>query len=238
MNKNYYIYILASKRNGTLYIGVTNNLEKRIYEHKNGLVEGFTSKYAIHKLVYFETTDDINSAILREKQLKKWDRKWKLELIERRNPNWIDLSNTWIPDQVGNDKINAMQQGQALITLLFFMVIGVTLLTAAAIVTLGNVSSTTSAEQGTIAYYNAEAGIEDALLQSLRYPAGSTTPYTGTNGTPISFSNGSATVSANLTAGIIFSTGVYQSAQRTIKVTLSYTTGQKVASWQEVSHPW
>ena len=128
------------------------------------------------------------------------------------------------------------QQGQALITLLFFMIIGITMLTAASIVTLNNVSSTSTAEQGTIAYYNAEAGIEDALLQSLRYPASSTSPYTG--GT-LSLSNGgTATISANLSAGIIFSTGTYGSAQRSIKVTLSYTTGQKVASWQEVSHPW
>ncbi|MDE2025406.1 MAG: hypothetical protein KGJ07_02855 [Patescibacteria group bacterium] len=131
------------------------------------------------------------------------------------------------------------QKGQALITLLFFMIIGVTLLTAASFVTLGNVSSTSAAEQGTIAYFNAEAGIEDALLQMLRNPASSATPYTGTNGTPIPFSNGgSATVSANLTSGVIFSTGIYDSAQRTIKVQTTNTTGLKVTSWQEVSHPW
>jgi len=135
------------------------------------------------------------------------------------------------------------QSGQALITLLFFMIIGVTLLTAASFVTLGNVSSTSSAEQGTIAYYNAEAGIEDALLQMLRYPKGSTTPYTGTNGTPIQFvingvSYGSATVSANLTTGDIYSTGVYQSAQRTIKVKTANPDGLHVVSWQEIAHPW
>ena len=89
--QSYYVYILASKRNGTLYIGVTNNLIKRIYEHKNNLVEGFTQRYSVHKLVYFEETSDINSAIKREKQLKKWNRKWKLELIEKKNPNWKDL---------------------------------------------------------------------------------------------------------------------------------------------------
>ena len=70
------------------YIGVTNDLVKRIYEHRNNLIDGFTKKYFVHKLVYFEETPDINSAIKREKQLKKWNRKWKIELIERSNPNW------------------------------------------------------------------------------------------------------------------------------------------------------
>jgi len=91
MSKNYYVYILASKRNGTLYIGVTSNLIKRIYEHKNNLVEGFTKKYFVHDLVYYEETTDINSAIEREKRLKKWNRQWKIELIEKSNPNWEDL---------------------------------------------------------------------------------------------------------------------------------------------------
>ena len=104
MIRNYYIYILASKRNGTLYIGVTNNIEKRIYEHKNNLVKGYTSKYRVYHLVYFEQTDNVSEAISREKQLKKWNRKWKLELIENSNPNWNDLVNIWIPDQVGNDR--------------------------------------------------------------------------------------------------------------------------------------
>ena len=91
-NKNqYYIYILANKRNGTLYIGVTSNLVKRVYEHKNNIVDGFTKKYSIHKLVYYEITDDIESAIRREKQLKKWNRKWKMNLIEKNNPEWKDL---------------------------------------------------------------------------------------------------------------------------------------------------
>ncbi|MCD6116466.1 GIY-YIG nuclease family protein [bacterium] len=89
--KIYYVYILASKRNGTLYIGVTNNLARRVYEHKENKVSGFTSKYNVHKLVYFEESFDITSAINREKQLKKWKRKWKLELIEKYNPNWKDL---------------------------------------------------------------------------------------------------------------------------------------------------
>jgi len=91
-NKNqYYVYILASKRNGVLYIGVTSNLLKRVYEHKNNIIEGFTKKYHIHKLVYYEMTNDIESAIRREKQLKKWNRKWKLELIEKNNSEWKDL---------------------------------------------------------------------------------------------------------------------------------------------------
>ena len=89
--KNYYIYILASKRNGTLYIGVTNDLIKRVYEHKNKLVEGFTKKYNIDMLVYYEVSENIESAIIREKQLKKWNRNWKLELIENFNPEWKDL---------------------------------------------------------------------------------------------------------------------------------------------------
>ena len=91
IKNQYYIYILANKRNGTLYIGVTSNLVKRVYEHKNNIIDGFTKKYSIHKLVYYEITDDIESAIRREKQLKKWNRKWKLNLIENSNPKWIDL---------------------------------------------------------------------------------------------------------------------------------------------------
>ncbi len=87
----YFVYILASKRNGTLYIGVTSDLVKRVYEHKNDLVEGFTKKYQVHQLVYYEVTDDIESAIVREKQLKVWKRGWKLELVEKMNPDWRDL---------------------------------------------------------------------------------------------------------------------------------------------------
>jgi len=87
----YYVYILASKRNGTLYIGVTSELIKRVYEHKNNLINGFTKKYDVHNLVYYEPTEDINSAIKREKQLKKWKRAWKIELIEKNNPEWKDL---------------------------------------------------------------------------------------------------------------------------------------------------
>ena len=88
---NYFIYILASKRNGTLYIGVTNDLIRRIYEHKNDLIEGFTQKYQVHNLVYYEQTESIETAITREKQLKKWRREWKITLIENMNPTWEDL---------------------------------------------------------------------------------------------------------------------------------------------------
>jgi len=89
--KCYYVYILASKRNGTLYIGLTNDLVRRIYEHKNNLIAGFTKKYNVHTLVYYEPHNDIESAIQREKQLKKWKRVWKINLIEKENPDWRDL---------------------------------------------------------------------------------------------------------------------------------------------------
>jgi putative endonuclease len=89
--REYFIYILASKRNGTLYVGVTNNLLKRVDEHKNNLVPGFTSKYSVHNLVYFERYSDIYDAIAREKRIKKWKRAWKIELIEKSNPEWRDL---------------------------------------------------------------------------------------------------------------------------------------------------
>ena len=89
--KTHYVYILASKSNGTLYTGVTNDLLRRVYEHKSCLIEGFTQKYKVHRLVYYEHVNDINSAIQREKKLKKWKRNWKIELIESMNPNWHDL---------------------------------------------------------------------------------------------------------------------------------------------------
>ncbi|MCK4905869.1 GIY-YIG nuclease family protein [bacterium] len=91
MHKQYFVYILASRKNGTLCIGVTNDLIKRVYGHKHNLVEGFTQKYNVHRLVYFETTEDINSAIHREKCIKKWKRTWKIQLIEKDNPTWADL---------------------------------------------------------------------------------------------------------------------------------------------------
>jgi putative endonuclease len=89
--KNFYVYILCSKRNGTLYIGVTSDLVKRVYEHKNNLIDGFTKKYKVHRLVWYEIHESAESAITREKQLKKWKRVWKLKLIEKNNPKWIDL---------------------------------------------------------------------------------------------------------------------------------------------------
>lgn len=85
------VYILASQRNGTLYIGVTSDLIKRVWEHKNDAVEGFTRKYGVHMLVYYEQHASMETAITREKQLKKWNRAWKLRLIEGRNPDWLDL---------------------------------------------------------------------------------------------------------------------------------------------------
>ncbi|MBI4655513.1 MAG: GIY-YIG nuclease family protein [Elusimicrobia bacterium] len=91
MNRQYYVYMLASKKNGTLYTGVTNDLVRRVYEHKHNLIEGFTKKYKVHGLVYFEIVEDINSAIHREKCIKKWKRIWKIELIEKANPLWKDL---------------------------------------------------------------------------------------------------------------------------------------------------
>ena len=92
--KKYFVYILASKRNGTLYIGITNDLIQRVYEHKSCIYEGFTKKYGVHYLVYFEEHCNIDQAIKREKQLKEWKRKWKIELIEDFNPEWKDLYNT------------------------------------------------------------------------------------------------------------------------------------------------
>nr|WP_236782722.1 GIY-YIG nuclease family protein [Anaerohalosphaera lusitana] len=90
--KSYFVYILASKRNGTLYVGVTNNLRRRMWEHKNGLAEGFTRAWGVGRLVYFERFDHVDCAIRREKQLKKWRRRWKLELIEKDNAGWEDLA--------------------------------------------------------------------------------------------------------------------------------------------------
>ena len=89
--KTYYVYILASKPYGTLYIGVTNDLLRRVWEHKNDFVEGFTKRYKVHRLVYYEQCESIESAITCEKQMKKWERRWKLDLIEKINPDWKDL---------------------------------------------------------------------------------------------------------------------------------------------------
>ena len=92
MPKPGFVYILASKLNGTLYIGATRDLARRVEEHKQDVVEGFTKRYQVHTLVYYEAHEDIRDAIERERQLKKWERKWKLRLIEELNPNWVDLS--------------------------------------------------------------------------------------------------------------------------------------------------
>jgi putative endonuclease len=91
MRKQPAVYILASGRNGTLYIGVTSDLQKRTWEHKNDLIEGFTKRYSVHRLVYYELHEEMVSAIRREKQIKKWHRDWKLKLIEGENPDWNDL---------------------------------------------------------------------------------------------------------------------------------------------------
>ena len=92
---DYYVYILSNITNTTLYIGVTNDLKRRLYEHKNKLLPGFTEKYNVNKLVYFEKTTDVKSAIQREKNLKKWNRSWKIDLIKKFNPGFKDLSEEW-----------------------------------------------------------------------------------------------------------------------------------------------
>ena len=88
---SYYVYLLASRKHGTLYLGVTNDLVRRVFEHRNNLVRGFTSRYGITRLVWFETHDEIMAAISREKEIKKWRRDWKISLIEADNPDWRDL---------------------------------------------------------------------------------------------------------------------------------------------------
>ena len=91
MSKQYYVYILSSKKNGTLYVGVTSDLVKRVWQHKQKIIEGFTKQYNIRMLVYYEIHQDINEAIRREKQIKKWNRQWKINLIEKGNSKWKDL---------------------------------------------------------------------------------------------------------------------------------------------------
>ncbi|MBV9992596.1 MAG: GIY-YIG nuclease family protein [Alphaproteobacteria bacterium] len=94
MPKTYFVYILASKRNGTLYIGVTNDLARRVWEHREGLIPGFTQTYGVKRLVYYEAFDDIHAAIAREKRLKKYKREWKMNLIQSNNAEWRDLYET------------------------------------------------------------------------------------------------------------------------------------------------
>jgi putative endonuclease len=93
MGGAYYVYILASKIGGTLYVGVTNDLVRRVYEHREKLADGFTKKYDVSKLVYYEAHTDVEAATIREKRMKKWNRAWKIRLIEEDNPNWDDLYN-------------------------------------------------------------------------------------------------------------------------------------------------
>jgi putative endonuclease len=93
--KQYYVYMLTNKANKVLYIGVTNDLERRMFEHKNKLVDGFTKKYNLNKLIYYEVTGDVLSALEREKQLKNWHRDWKINLINKFNPEWRDLANNF-----------------------------------------------------------------------------------------------------------------------------------------------
>ena len=93
--QEYYVYILSNITNSTLYVGMTNDLKRRLYEHKNKLLPGFTEKYHVNKLVYYEKTTDVKTAIQREKNLKKWNRDWKIELIKKENPLFKDLSEEW-----------------------------------------------------------------------------------------------------------------------------------------------
>ncbi|TNE60205.1 MAG: GIY-YIG nuclease family protein [Alphaproteobacteria bacterium] len=92
--KSFFVYMVTNRKHGTLYIGVTSNLPKRIHEHRSNAVEGFTKQYSLHRLVYFEKLDDAENAILREKRIKEWKRAWKVQLIEKENPEWNDLFPT------------------------------------------------------------------------------------------------------------------------------------------------
>jgi len=93
--KDYYVYILTNKSDHVMYVGVTNDLYRRLYEHRNDLVDGFTKRYRVHKLVYFEQTGDVHSALAREKEIKGWRRSKKNALVETLNPQWLDLSEQW-----------------------------------------------------------------------------------------------------------------------------------------------
>lgn len=111
MNKAYYVYILSNERYGTLYVGVTSDIVKRVWQHREGIIDGFTKKYNIKRLMWFETHEDVRAAITREKQIKKWNRSWKIELIQTGNPRWQDLyevsSNRHSMDSrlLGNDTL-------------------------------------------------------------------------------------------------------------------------------------
>ena len=95
MSQHYYVYILSNKKNGTLYIGMTNDLERRVLEHKTKAIKGFTKRYGLDKLVFFENYQDVNDAIKIEKRMKKWKRQWKINAIEEKNPEWKDLAKDW-----------------------------------------------------------------------------------------------------------------------------------------------
>src|SRR6478609_5643574 len=95
MERTYYVYIMASQRNGTLYVGMSGDLSRRVYEHQEGLTPGFTTKYGVKRLVWYEDFPTADEAISAEKRIKRWRRKWKLELIEKLNPTWADLYETW-----------------------------------------------------------------------------------------------------------------------------------------------
>ena len=96
IERNFYVYILASRRNGTLYTGVTNDLVRRVAEHRSGEAEGFTRKYGVKTLVWFEPHSDVEAAILREKRIKRWNRAWKVAMIEAGNLDWRDLAEEWL----------------------------------------------------------------------------------------------------------------------------------------------
>src|SRR5215211_6895478 len=97
MHESFYVYLLATRKNGPIYVGVTNDLHRRVFEHKTHAIRGFTARYNVDRLVYFETFDNPETAIAREKQLKKWRREWKVALIERDNPEWRDLAEEFGP---------------------------------------------------------------------------------------------------------------------------------------------
>jgi putative endonuclease len=97
MRECFYVYILATRKNGPIYIGVTNDLHRRVFEHKTHAIKGFTAKYDVDRLVYFEVFESIAAAIAREKKLKRWRREWKVALIERENPEWRDLAEEFVP---------------------------------------------------------------------------------------------------------------------------------------------
>jgi putative endonuclease len=111
-NKQPCVYILASRRNGTLYTGVTSDLVKRVWEHRSDLVEGFTKRYGVHCLVYFELHSEMAGAILREKQIKKWHRAWKIRLIERTNARWSDLWESIVPEALLDSRLRGNDEAE------------------------------------------------------------------------------------------------------------------------------